>query len=75
MACEECARLVEECRQVEMLVASTLRDLRSMIGTVSGQEYARLKAAVDHARFDSETARLRLTQHQRSHTRTSVATG
>ena len=75
MACPECARLVAERKRLEDVLETALQALQAGIGTLSRPDYARMKVIVHQAQLDSEVARLRIVQHERSHTETGAAAG
>lgn len=65
MACAECARLLAEYERLQSVHATAVQVLYTRIGPLQSTEW--LTTAVDHARLNSETARLEFEQHERSH--------
>jgi hypothetical protein len=75
MSCLDCTRLIAECKRVEGVRATALRNLQTRIATSPKHAYTKLKAKVFQAELELDVARLKLAQHERSHNEIAVGAG
>jgi hypothetical protein len=65
--CEEKGRLTLEYQEATAKFSQSVTDLRQKMGTLSQDEYERLKRITEQWRVRSEEARLGLDQHVAAH--------
>ena len=67
MDCSECLRLTAEYETVERVYAAAVGEVPLRRGTVSAEEYERLRKRIDQASLDLEVAGMMLAIHDGVH--------